>query len=314
MRSHYLLSIMAIFSTELLPAQSAQPNFTCYNGIATVILGAQGSTTIRARDLIVTINQTTSLPFDASFTLNASDSTKTFSCQDVPNGRSVVLPITIYGRIGNAPPDSCSTYVLIQDNSDNACKDDFRGLIHGKVLDQMGAPMKDVVIKLEKSDKSILKDTTNEFGEYAFDHLPIDSSSSFSTLPVKGIPGFQVGYQYKIEAEDFTTDYTSQVSTIDLILLQKHIQGVAPFTNKLNYIAGDINNDLDINVLDLLELRKLILLLIDRFPNNGSYKFLPKSLYEVYNPGAPPPFNSTIRLVGPTQYDFIGVKIGDIRN
>ncbi|MBP9745366.1 MAG: hypothetical protein KBD41_08260, partial [Saprospiraceae bacterium] len=72
MRSHYLLSIMAIFSTELLPAQSAQPNFTCYNGIATVILGAQGSTTIRARDLIVTINQTKSLPFDASFTLNAS--------------------------------------------------------------------------------------------------------------------------------------------------------------------------------------------------------------------------------------------------
>ncbi|MBK8513680.1 MAG: hypothetical protein IPL56_15830 [Saprospiraceae bacterium] len=34
----------------------------------------------------------------------------------------------------------------------------------------------------------------------------------------------------------------------------------------------------------------------------------------MYNTGAPPPFNSTIRLIGPTQYDFIGVKIGDIRN
>ena len=67
------------------------------------------------------------------------------------------------------------------------------------------------------------------------------------------------------------------VSTLDLILIQKHILGTEKLKSAYKMIAADINNNDDISVLDLIELRKLILGLYDKLPNNTSWKFVPKS-------------------------------------
>lgn len=63
---------------------------------------------------------------------------------------------------------------------------------------------------------------------------------------------------------DYHLEYTTSVSTIDLILIQKHILGVKPFSDYKQLIAADTDLNGEINVIDLVELRKLILGLHDK--------------------------------------------------
>ena len=69
---------------------------------------------------------------------------------------------------------------------------------------------------------------------------------------------------------DYNQDYTAGVSTSDLILIQKHILGVLRFSDYKQLLAADVDSNGDINVVDLLELRKLILGLTDKLPNSPS--------------------------------------------
>ncbi|HNR06376.1 MAG TPA: redoxin domain-containing protein [Saprospiraceae bacterium] len=63
---------------------------------------------------------------------------------------------------------------------------------------------------------------------------------------------------------EYPLDYITSVSTIDLILIQKHILGVKPFGDYKQVIAADADLNGEINVVDLVELRKLILGLQDK--------------------------------------------------
>ncbi len=66
----------------------------------------------------------------------------------------------------------------------------------------------------------------------------------------------------------YNQDIGSDVSTIDLVLIQKHILGVQSLTSFKQLIAADANSDGEVNVVDLLEIKKVILGLSDKFPNN----------------------------------------------
>jgi hypothetical protein len=79
-------------------------------------------------------------------------------------------------------------------------------------------------------------------------------------------------------------------------------------------IAADVNNDKDVSVVDLVELRKLILGVYDKLPDNTSWKFIPKSF--VFSEPKTPWVYPTEEIVDHMQEglvkDFIGVKIGDV--
>ncbi|MBK8501909.1 MAG: hypothetical protein IPL46_06705 [Saprospiraceae bacterium] len=105
------------------------------------------------------------------------------------------------------------------------------------------------------------------------------------------------------------------VSTIDLILLQKHITGVEALNSPYRMIAADVNHDGFINALDLLEMRQLIIGNIDQFGNNSSWRFVLKDYSFLTN--APQseafPERFTISMDQPLMtQDFVGMKIGDL--
>ena len=69
------------------------------------------------------------------------------------------------------------------------------------------------------------------------------------------------GYDYELTIIQtrHLNDFLNGVSTLDMVLIQRHILGIVPFDKEELEIAGDINNDGYISVYDLALLRRLIL-------------------------------------------------------
>jgi hypothetical protein len=111
-----------------------------------------------------------------------------------------------------------------------------------------------------------------------------------------------------------TDDYLNGVSTLDLVLIQRHILGISKLDSPEKLIAADINKDGKVAANDLVELRRLILGMINKLPNNDSWAFVPKS--HVYiNPLSPfdAPRSMTLNVTTDiTNADFMGIKIGDV--
>lgn len=109
-------------------------------------------------------------------------------------------------------------------------------------------------------------------------------------------------------------DITNGVSTLDLVLIQQHILGLRPITDPKKLIAADVNNDDKINSLDLITLRKVILGIYEKLPNNHSWALFPESYFENYND---PLLIPDYYMIEPGYQDindlhFVPVKIGDI--
>ncbi|MBK9213605.1 MAG: hypothetical protein IPO14_11815 [Saprospiraceae bacterium] len=104
------------------------------------------------------------------------------------------------------------------------------------------------------------------------------------------------------------------ISVQDVLLMQKHILGSERFTNPLQYLAADINNDQVITVSDLVELKKVLLRVQNQFNKSDSWLFLDmKSVKEITNPWdikrqifIPKGNRDLLNL------NFLAVKVGDI--
>jgi len=101
---------------------------------------------------------------------------------------------------------------------------------------------------------------------------------------------------------------------MDLVLIQKHIVGLSPFVHPMQFVAADVNKDSKINVIDMIELRKVMLGIREKFSNNTSWRLIPES---ATTSGLDPLHWQEIIRLEPGYHDiydlnFIPVKIGDI--
>jgi hypothetical protein len=91
---------------------------------------------------------------------------------------------------------------------------------------------------------------------------------------------------------------TNGVDVLDLLLISKHILGLAPLPPYGN-IAADVNRSNSISTFDLVELGKLILGIYTELPNNTSWNFINT--------------DTTVAASGPPfQVEMIGIKTGDV--
>lgn len=121
-----------------------------------------------------------------------------------------------------------------------------------------------------------------------------------------------VDYMIKPEKND---DPLNGVSTLDLVMIQRHILGVQPLSNPYKFIAADVNKDKRVTASDLVELRKLILGIYSQFPDNNSWRFFDKSI-QVNDPNAVWNLDELIYVddvvAGGLTNHFVAVKIGDV--
>lgn len=107
---------------------------------------------------------------------------------------------------------------------------------------------------------------------------------------------------------------SKEVSTFDLVLIQKHILGIETFSNPFQFIAADVNRDGKINSADLVIMRKVILGVYENFPDNTSWRLIPRtSVFETQHPLK----WSDEMLILPgyenlQEIDFIPIKTGDV--
>ncbi len=224
----------------------------------------------------------------------SSDTTKksiTYTCDSV--GLRLVN-IWVTDTYGNK--DFAQTYILVQDNN-KACTGGIQPIaanINGVIKTEDKLEIEKVNVSL--SGSSAIPSVTKADGIYAFNNMRV--GGSYTVMPKKNINAM------------------NGVSSLDLLMIQKHILGVQTITSPYKLIAADINKSNDVSSVDLVELRKLILGVYENFQGNESWRFIPadykfKNALNPFDGGFPehhviPAFNSSSLI------NFVGVKVGDV--
>jgi hypothetical protein len=151
---------------------------------------------------------------------------------------------------------------------------------------------------IESAEVSLNKvntDMTSVEGKYAF-----GSNPAYST------------YEITAKKDD---DYLNGVTTLDLVLIQKHVLGIEALDSPYKVIAADINSDANVSAIDLVELRKLILGVYNTLPSNDSWRFVDAA--ETFADANDPfPFTEALNIAelngDALNQDFLGIKIGDV--
>ena len=235
---------------------------------------------------------------DPDFDPIRRSSTRVFSCDDFTQGNSDILrnvDVYVWDACGNF--DFCTARIRLRDNNPNGCTDNMgTGSIAGRVETEFGESVEDVSIQNQDMQLDyVLDDVTDSSGDYAFDLVDMNND-------------------FEITAEK-NDDYLNGVSTLDLVVIQRHILGSVRLDSPYKMIAADVNNDKAITAIDLIQLRKLILGVYDELPSNSSWRFADASV----TIDATDPWNSIDESININNLsadmmdeDFIGIKIGDV--
>jgi len=279
------------------------PTAACITTLTTVISNSTGETLIWASDFDASSSDacTDQSQLRFAFSSNVSDTSRGFDCDDLDNGISdtVEVEMFVFDQAGNF--DSCPAMLILQDNSDY-CTDiintSTRVNLSGYVMTDDQQMVDEVMISMNSND-NVFNGMTYmaEDGEFAFEDLTMYNN-------------------YSIEAER-NYDFKEGVTTIDLLLIQKHILGIQLLDSPYKIIAADANGSESISAIDLLELRKLILGIYEELPNNKSWRFV-DSQASFADPTSPFPFIEQIGFDGldvdVNDAEFVAIKIGDVNN
>ncbi|MBI4648554.1 MAG: hypothetical protein HY738_18715, partial [Bacteroidia bacterium] len=124
-----------------------------------------------------------------------------------------------------------------------------------------------------------------------------------------------MGSQYIITPSKNNDIVTNNgISTLDIILTQRHILNVAPFNSPYQIIAADVNKSNSVTTLDIVLIRSVILQNTTTFPNNQLWSFV-NSSYVFPDPFNPFPYESTRSYSSASNLadqNFVGIKLGDV--
>ena len=194
--------------------------------------------------------------------------------------------------------DFCETYVNVQDNM-SACSQiepgDGMAFVTGTVNDWKDKVVENVMVQTSGTSLATnMEYMTGANGHYAFE---LAMNKDYTITPEK------------------TDSYLTGVSTFDLVLLSKHILGIAPFTNPYQHIAADVNQSGTVTAFDMVQIRRLILAIDDVYPNNASWKFVDADFeFPTENPLQTeyPEYIEVTDLQHDMVMDFVAIKIGDV--
>ncbi|MBK8504468.1 MAG: T9SS type A sorting domain-containing protein [Saprospiraceae bacterium] len=180
--------------------------------------------------------------------------------------------------------DYCTVLLVVQNNAQGCgAVAHATGLLTGEILTEEGIEIELVDVMVEGNSGVALWEVDKVKGSYELD----------VTMGVEAFVRPQKD-----------TDPLNGVSTSDLVAIQKDILGKASLDSWYKLQAADANNDGKVSAIDLIQLRKLILGMIDHLPSSDSWRFFEKESNKS--------FYHIDQMLESMKADFIGVKVGDV--
>lgn len=276
-----------------------------YHGITSTLMGVDtdedgevdnGMLEIWASDFDLNSSHPCGYRLIFSFSADTSDQVRFYDCSHVGR-QEVTIYVSVFTPDGQLISAAADTYIDVQDNN-GVCggQGGGRAMVAGRLTTETKDPVAEAEVMIIANE--VGKQMTSEEGEYAFD-------------------GILTGYDYKvIPGKD--DNHGNGVSTLDMVMVQRHILGILPLDSPYKIIAADATNDGKVSASDLIQMRKIVLGTIDKFDNNTSWRFVDR-MYEFNNPTEPlneqfPESYDIFELNSDMEIDFVGVKVGDVNN
>lgn len=215
----------------------------------------------------------------------------TFTCDDIG---TQAIEFWATDEQGNS--SYCVTYLAVQDNNEICPFNTTTAMIAGSITTEAGEEVEEVQVQMSGGNSQ--QSMTSGDGFFQFSGIP--TGLDYTVLPQRN------------------DDPLNGVSTIDLILISKHILGIQKLNSPYKIIAADADRSGSISTLDIIILRKLILGMIDQFPaNSTSWRFVRANFTfpNPLNPFAgffPELYNLNDLNNNMTNADFIAIKVGDV--
>ncbi len=133
----------------------------------------------------------------------------------------------------------------------------------------------------------------------------------------QGTYNFELPVQNNYEILPTRNDHPlNGISTYDLVLLGQHLLEINTLDSPYQLIAADVNNSGSVSTLDMIALRRMILVIDTEFPNNESWRFIDA---DYLFPNSDNPFLTTFPeshningLSNDLTKDFVAIKTGDL--
>ena len=205
--------------------------------------------------------------------------------------------VRMYVKDQDGNEQYCNTYVIIQDNM-GMCPpiDTTTFTLSGQLTNVQGETIQGIDIELMQNGDMMKENKSDATGAFEF---IVMNSEDYMIIP-RGDQEYALG-----------------LSTFDLLKLAKHIYGVKTLDLDAELLAADADQNNDVNVQDLLLLRKLLLNYTNKLPNNKAWRFIPTEILNANN-------SDPLQMIYDEYWqaedldhdvnniDFTAIKIGDI--
>jgi len=146
------------------------------------------------------------------------------------------------------------------------------------------------------------------------------SMSATQTTPLAGTYSFNVpsGANTTVTpTKSVTSNFSAGINVGDLLAIQNHAASVLLLTNPYQWVAGDINNNGSVDIVDYLLVQQLILGTVQHYSNGApDWKFIPATYtFPSPNPLIPPfpqSISHTALATSMPNDDFVAVRMGDV--
>jgi hypothetical protein len=179
---------------------------------------------------------------------NPNKTAVTLTCDDRPTEL-----LYVYAWDANGNSGYCETFILLQDPGANLCPEIGNGSIAGKVQSAGGEAIEGakLILKGEKTNLAF----SDKNGQYLFEYLRENQDYTLSAT--------------------LDTSFKEGVTTLDIVMIMRHILGEQRFGSPFQYLAADADLSGSITTLDVIHIRKLVLCLENTFPHKRNFRFLP---------------------------------------
>lgn len=204
------------------------PNAVAIHGLATNLMPVMKMATMKASDFnnFSSDNCTPTNQLKYSFSADTNDVIRTFTCDSLGVRR---IEMWVTDKAGNQ--SKAITFVDVQDNQ-GACGALLKVNISGKIYteNKMFIPDTRVTIDGGETEGQIM---TDKSGKFSFSNLAM--YNNYEVVPQKN------------------TGHLDGITTLDIILIQRHILGIETLNSPYKLIAADVNNSKSITAADLIE-------------------------------------------------------------